>query len=311
VLTVQNTEHFRIESPSIVTIGTFDGVHIGHQKILARLRQLGQQTGFKTVVFTFDPHPRKVLFPGQSDLRLINSTSEKLDLLEHYGVDVTVVYPFNKNFAELSSEEYIHGMLVKQLNVKHLVIGYDHRFGKDRKGDINTLRQYADRLLFEVEEISVQDIDNISVSSSKIRKALEEGNIELASEFLGHNFTLSARVVKGKQLGRTLGYATANLQVNDADKLIPKTGVYFVSAMVEGRNHFGMMSIGTNPTTDSDGIVKMEVHIFGFNQDIYAQTIKVNFLKRLRDEKKFDSLDELKTALNNDKANCLQLIQEL
>jgi riboflavin kinase/FMN adenylyltransferase len=149
------------------------------------------------------------------------------------------------------------------------------------------------------------------VSSSKIRKALEEGNIELASEFLGHNFTLSARVVKGKQLGRTLGYATANLQVNDADKLIPKTGVYFVSAMVEGRNHFGMMSIGTNPTTDSDGIVKMEVHIFGFNQDIYAQTIKVNFLKRLRDEKKFDSLDELKTALNNDKANCLQLIQEL
>jgi riboflavin kinase/FMN adenylyltransferase len=311
MLVVQYTEHFRIESPSIVTIGTFDGVHLGHQKILERLQELKKETGLNTVVFTFDPHPRKVLFPEQKDLKLITSTNEKLELLEQCGVDVAVVYPFSKQFSQLSSEAYIRDMLVKQLNVKRLVIGYDHKFGNNRTGDINTLRQYAPAFNFEVEEISVKDIDNISVSSSRIRKALEEGNVELASEYLGHNFMINSKVVKGKQLGRTLGYATANLVAEDPDKLIPKIGVYFVGVHVEGKNYFGMMSIGTNPTTDTDGRVKMEVHIFSFNQDIYSQKLRINFLKRLRDEKKFANLEELKDALHRDKEDCLQLMHHL
>lgn len=311
MLTVQNTEHFRIESPTIVTIGTFDGVHLGHQKILERLKELKQQTGLKTVVLTFEPHPRKVLFPEQKDLKLLTLIDEKLELLEKYGVDVTVVYPFSREFSEMDSENYIRDILVKQLNVKYLVIGYDHKFGKDRKGDINVLKKFAPECGFNIEEISAKDIDNISISSTRIRKALEEGNLDTASEFLGHSFILQAKVVKGKQLGRTLGFATANLRPEGEEKIIPKIGVYFVSVSVDKKDYFGMMSIGCNPTTDMDDKVKLEVHIFDFNADIYSKTIKLNFLKRLRDEKKFANLTELKSELENDREVCFRLIEEL
>lgn len=311
MLTVQNTEHFRVHSPSIVTIGTFDGVHLGHQKILQRLQELKEQTGLKTIVLTFEPHPRKVLFPEQKDLKLITLIDEKLELLDRYGVDVTVVYPFSKQFAQQSSEDYIENILRKELNVKHLVIGYDHKFGKDRKGDINTLKQYAEiHKTFLVEEISAKDIDNIAVSSSKIRKALEEGNMELANESLGHSFFINAQVIRGKQLGRELGYPTANLKIAGEEKIIPKTGVYFVEVIFEEKKYFGMMSVGVNPTTDNDNNLKLEVYMFDFNQDIYEKTIQVNFLKYLRNEKKFANLNELKSALQQDKKNCLQLIEE-
>jgi riboflavin kinase/FMN adenylyltransferase len=309
VLTIQNTAHFRIETPTIVTIGTFDGVHLGHQKILARLRTLKKETGLKTVVLTFDPHPRKVLFPEQHDLKLLTLVEEKLELLDKYGVDCTVVYPFSKEFSELEVRQYVEEVLVKGLNVKHLVIGYDHKFGRNRSGNISVLQQYASEFGFTIEEITAQDIDNIAVSSSKIRKALEEGNLDQASEFLGHRFFLHAKVVKGKQLGRTLGFATANLQPEGDEKIIPKIGVYFVSVTVDKRDYFGMLSVGYNPTTDNDNKVKIEVHIFDFNADIYSRTIKLNFLKRLRDEKKFANLTELKAELERDKEHCLQLIQ--
>lgn len=308
MLIIQNTENFRIESSTIVTIGTFDGVHLGHQKILSRLKELKEKTGLKTVVLTFEPHPRKVLFPEQRDLKLLTLIDEKLGLLKKYGVDVTVVYPFSKSFSEMESDYYIREVLLRSLNVKYLVIGYDHKFGKDRSGDINTLKKLAPFHHFEVEEISAKDVDHIAISSSKIRKALEEGNLEQASEFLGHPFSLEGIVVKGKQLGRELGYATANIQPEGEEKIIPKIGVYFVEVFVNQTHHYGMMSVGINPTTDSDNRIKLEVHIFDFDADIYDKTIKLNFLKRLRDEKKFANLTDLKTALEKDKENCMQLI---
>lgn len=308
MLTIQNTTHFRIESPSIVTIGTFDGVHLGHQKILSKLKKLKEKTGFNTAVLTFDPHPRKVLFPEQKDLKLLTTVEEKLDLLKKYGVDVTVVYPFSKEFSQLDSEVYIREVLVKSLHTKHIVIGYDHKFGRDRSGDYKLLRQYTRELDFEVEEISAKDIDNIAISSSKIRKALEEGNLALATEFLGHPYFLKATVVKGKQLGRTLGYPTANLITDDANKLIPTKGVYFVKVLVAGSAFYGMLNIGTNPTTDNDDAIKIEVNIFDFDADIYGKEVQINFVKRLRDEKKFANLNELKVALSQDKEQCLELI---
>ena len=311
MLVIQNTEHFRIESPTIVTIGTFDGVHLGHQKILARLRELKKQTGLKTVVFTFEPHPRKVLFPEQRDLKLLTSTQEKLNLLEQFGVDVAVVYPFTKEFAQLESESYIKDILVKQLQVKHLVIGYDHKFGKQRSGDITTLRQYARDFDYHVEEISVKDIDQIAISSSKIRKAIEEGVVETASTYLGHHFIIHAKVIKGKQLGRQLGYPTANLEPGLPEKLIPKIGVYLVEVVIDKEMLFGMMNIGTNPTTDVNKSLKLEVHIFNFNQDIYSKEIGVRFIKRLRDELKFNGLNELKAALDKDKEESNKLIAVL
>lgn len=311
MLIIQNTEHFRIESPTIVTIGTFDGVHLGHQKILDRLKELKHSTGLKTVVLTFDPHPRKVLFPEQKDLKLLTLVDEKLELLERYGVDVTVVYPFTRKFSELDASHYIEEILVKQLNTKHLIIGYDHKFGRNRSGNIEVLRKFAPDFQFSIEEISAFDLDQIAISSSKIRKSLEEGDLEKASEFLGHHFFLNAKVVKGKQLGRTLGFATANLKPEAEEKIIPRMGVYFVGVETEGKNYFGMLNIGLNPTTASDERIKIEVHIFDFNADIYSKTVKLKFLKRLRDEKKFANLTELKAELQRDKNACLQLIETI
>ena len=308
MLVIQHTEHFRIESPSILTIGTFDGVHLGHQKILTRLRELKAQTGLQTVVLTFDPHPRKVLFPDQQDLKLLSSIDEKLELLKQHGVDVTVVYPFSKEFSQLTTDRYIKNILQKSLHVKHLVIGYDHKFGLNRTGDINTLKDYAQNGAFTVEEISAKDIDSIAISSSKIRKALDEGNVSLAAEFCGHAYFMDAIVVKGKQLGRQLGYPTANLQLDSKDKLIPANGVYFVSVEHKQKLHHGMMNIGTNPTTDSDEALKLEVHLFDFNEDIYDHSLRVRFLKYLRPEIKFRSLDALIKALHEDKEKCLELL---
>ena len=308
MLIIKHTENFRIESPTILTIGTFDGVHLGHQKILERLKELKNKTGLKTVILTFEPHPRKVLFPEQKDLKLITTIDEKLQLLDQYGIDVTVVYPFSNYFSTMDSDFYIQNILLKQLNVKHLVIGYDHKFGKDRSGDINTLKQISVHGSFFIEEISAKDIDNIAVSRSKIRKCLQEGQIEIANKNLGHPFFLNGKVIKGKQIGRSIGYATANLKIEAEEKIIPKIGVYFVKAKINSKLHFGMMNIGKNPTIDVDKETKIEVHLFEFNEDIYDQTIQIIFISRLRDEKKFENLDELKAQLVNDKKMCLELM---
>lgn len=310
MLTVEHTKNFRIEKPTIVTIGTFDGVHLGHQKILNRLVELKQDLGLSCTVLTFSPHPRKVLFPQQKDLKLLTLVEEKLELLKKYLVDVTVVYPFDIHFSQLDAEDYIKNILVKELNVKHLVIGYDHKFGKNREGDINTLKHFSTKYNFTVEEISAKDIDSINISSSKIRHAIEAGNVQLAKDYLGHHYSISGKVVKGKQLGNTIGYPTANVQIGDNDKLIPKIGVYFVIAMVNNRNYFGMMNIGTNPTVTDDLSLKLEVNIFDFNEDIYNKCIKIKFVKRIRDEEKFNNLNELIQQLHLDKQSSLKLIEE-
>jgi riboflavin kinase/FMN adenylyltransferase len=311
MLSIQHTPHFRLELPSIVTIGTFDGVHSGHQKILSRLLDLKKETGMVTAVLTFEPHPRRVLFPEQDDLKILTLTEEKLKLLERYGVDIAVVYPFTTEFSTIDAKDYVAEILVRSMKTRHLVIGYDHKFGHKRSGNIQTLRNYSAEYGYDVEEISAQDIDHIAVSSTRIRKALEEGNLKLAEEYLGHRYFMTCRVIKGKQLGRRLGYHTANLKPLSDEKLIPATGIYFVKAETDGESLYGMMSIGRNPTTDEDASIKIEVHLFDFNRDIYGRRIEVELITRLRNEEKFPGLDALKQALQKDEENCRRLIGQL
>lgn len=311
MLIVRNSPDFRLEVPTVVTIGTFDGVHLGHQKILNRLAEIKAQTGLRTLVLTFDPHPRKVLFPEQKDLKLLTSVPERLELLKQMGVDVTVVYPFSLSFSETDSAFYIEDILLKQLQVRYLVIGHDHRFGRNRSGNFETLVDYANRGKFQLEEIPAQDLDQIAISSSKIRKALEEEQLELANRYLGHPYFITALVIKGKQLGRKLGYPTANLQLEDPEKIIPANGVYFVEVLVNKKTRYGMMSIGFNPTTDNDKSIKLEVHIFDFDDDLYNQHLSVKFLKRLRKEERFKNLNELQEQLKHDEERCMNLLAQL
>lgn len=289
---------------SIVTIGTFDGVHVGHQKIIKRLMELKTKQGGETVLFTFDPHPRKILFPEQTDLKLITTTEEKCELLKRFGVDHVLIFPFTKIFSQMQARDYISDIISKGLKTKTLVIGYDHRFGSNREGNIETLKELSSTYQFEVEEISAQEINQLNISSTRIRKAIEEGDVQTANEYLGYQFFVSGIVIKGKQLGRTLGYPTANLFVEEKDKLIPKVGVYAVNVIISEARYKGMLNVGTNPTTDIDQLIKIEVNIFDFDREIYGEGIKLEFVKRIRDEEKFANLEELKQALANDKIAC-------
>ncbi|MES2514586.1 MAG: bifunctional riboflavin kinase/FAD synthetase [Bacteroidota bacterium] len=289
---------------TIVTIGTYDGVHLGHQKIIRHLVELKKKQGGEIVLFTFAPHPRKVLFPDQTDLKLITTTEEKCDLLKQFGVDHVLVYPFTREFSQMNAQGYISDVIAKGLKTKTLVIGYDHRFGSNREGNIDTLKELAPVYNFHVEEIPAQEINQLNISSTRIRKAIDEGDIQTANEFLGYSFFVTGKVVKGKQLGRTIGYPTANIFIDDADKLIPKIGVYAVNVILKGITYKGMLNVGVNPTTDTDDKIKIEVNIFEFDEDIYGETLKVEFVKRIRDEEKFANLDELKQALANDKIAC-------
>jgi riboflavin kinase/FMN adenylyltransferase len=291
-------------SNTIVTIGTFDGVHLGHQKIIKRLVELKNKQGGEIVLFTFAPHPRKVLFPEQTDLKLITTTEEKCDLLKAFGVDNVLVFPFTKAFSQMHANDYISEIIAKGLKTKTLVIGYDHRFGSNREGNIETLKQLSSAYKFNVEEIPAQEINELNISSTRIRKAIDEGDIQTANEFLGYSFFVTGTVVKGKQLGRTIGYPTANIFIEDTDKLIPKIGVYAVNVILNKITYKGMLNVGVNPTTDSDNKIKIEVNIFDFDKDIYGETLKVEFVKWIRHEEKFANLDELKQALANDKIAC-------
>lgn len=306
----ERMENFKPSKGTIVTIGTFDGVHLGHQKIIQRLNELKTETGLPTVVLTFDPHPRKILFPEQQDLKLITTTEEKCQLLNQYGVDHVIVYPFSKSFSEMQASEYIEKLIVNSLRTLILVIGYDHRFGANREGNIETLQKLSSKFNYKVEEIPVQDINQLNVSSTRIRKAIEEGDIETATQFLGHSFLLTGTVVKGKQLGRTIGYPTANI-ITDTDKIIPKIGVYAVRVKINELVYGGMLNIGYNPTTDQDHTIKIEVHIFDFNHDIYNQTIQIEFIKRTRDELKFEGLPQLIDALKKDEIECRSILKAL
>jgi len=305
---VKDLDNWSFVDNSIVTIGTFDGVHRGHKKLLQKLIQIRNQKGGKSVVFTFEPHPRKVLFPDQNDLQLLSNLDEKLELIKKENIDIVVVFPFTTVFSQIEPECFIREILAGKLNVNTLVIGYDHKFGKDRKGDINTFKNNASKYNFSVEEIPAEEINDINISSTNIRRALFAGDVKSAAEFLGYTYFINGYVVHGKKMGKKISFTTANIVLGDKDKLIPKNGVYLVGVEVKGFKGFGMMNVGTNPTTDTDEKIKLEVNIFNFDKDIYGEAIKVEFIERLRDEKKFNSIGELVAAIKNDEANCKRIL---
>lgn len=305
--------HLGIDTPleinnPVVTIGTFDGVHIGHQQIIARLKELARQTGGETVLITLYPHPRMVLFPDDNDLQLLSTQDEKMELLRRYGINHVVVIPFSKEFSRLTSLEFVRDILVNTIGVNTLVIGYDHHFGRNREGSIEQLRELAPQFDFTVEEIPAQDVDHVNVSSTKIREALLHGDVETAHNYLGHPYSLQGTVVEGNKLGRTIGYPTANINVGDKHKLIPANGVYAVNVHIGAHMHGGMLNIGVRPTVGGTARV-IEVNIFNFNGDLYGAPIKVDFMARLRDEQKFNGLDALKEQLAADKEKALLLLQ--
>ena len=300
---------FHSDKKTIVTLGTFDGVHLGHAAILKKLTQNTQNETFESTVLTFFPHPRMVL-QGKSDLKLLNTINEKIELLEKIGIDNLIIHPFDKKFAELDAKAFVSTILVDQLRVQKIIIGYDHRFGKNRTANIDDLINFGNQYGFEVEQISAQEIDEISISSTKIRTALEEGDIQLANEYLGYRYFLSGTVVKGKQLGRTIGFPTANISLEEDYKLVPQNGVYVVRAEIDGKTIYGMMNIGFNPTVQGKKKT-IEVHLFDFDSDIYNCKIQVSILQRIRSEKKFESVEVLKDQLKKDKTFSLDYLNQI
>ncbi|MAN26919.1 MULTISPECIES: bifunctional riboflavin kinase/FAD synthetase [Mesonia] len=294
---------------SVVTIGTFDGVHLGHRKIIKRLVEAAQDSILESAVLTFFPHPRMVL-QKEVGIELINTIEERKQILLNTGIDHLIVYPFTKEFSRLSAKEYIEEVLVKKLHAKKVIIGYDHRFGRNRNANIEDLRKYGKEYGFEVEEISKQDVDEVAVSSTKIRKALQEGNIEKANSYLGSHFLLTGKIVKGKGIGKDLGFPTANLKIEEAYKLIPKTGVYVVKAEIDNEEVFGMMNIGYNPTVGGSEKT-IETYFFNLDKNLYGKQLQIKMLKRIREEKKFSGLEELIKAMKKDEEFSINYINQL
>ena len=293
---------------SIVTIGTFDGVHIGHKAILKRLVETAKKDNLDSVVLTFFPHPRMVL-QQNSDIKLINTINERTQLLENTGLDHLVIHPFTHAFSRLTALEYVRDILVNSLKAKKIIIGYDHRFGRNRNAAIDDLKEFGRTYNFEVEEISAREIDDVAISSTKIRKALNEGDIETAKSFLGYNFMISGEAVEGRAIGRTIQYPTANLKLKESYKLVPKNGVYVVQSIIEGKRIFGITSIGTNPTVGGKEKT-IETHFLDFNEDLYGKKITIEFLKFIRNEETFDSVESLRQEIIKDEKFAKQYLQE-
>lgn len=292
---------------AVVTSGTFDGVHLGHQKILARLREVAAVTGGESVVITFFPHPRTVVAADSQDLKLLSTLDEKIGLLSNQGVGHLLVIPFTRDFSLLSSEEFIQKILIDAIGTKTLVIGYDHRFGRNREGGFDYLSANADRYGFRIEEIPRQDLEHVAISSSQIRTALLAGQVRQAAQFLGRDYALTGMVVKGRQLGRTIGYPTANLEIHEDHKLVPALGIYAVRVRWRGQVLGGMLSIGTNPTVGGTGRT-IEVYLFDFSQDIYGEKLTLEFVDWMRAEEKFDGLPALVEQLGRDEVKARKLL---
>ena len=293
-------EEFKKVKQAVVTIGTFDGVHIGHLKIISSLRKIADDIDGETVLLTFSPHPRIILF-SDTDLKLINTKKEKIALLENAGIDHLIIHPFSREFSRLSSVEFVRDILVNKIAVSRLVIGYNHHFGRNREGSFEHLKSYGPTYGFEVEEICAQDVRDVHVSSTKIRKALEQGDIKSAKSYLTYDFPLTGIVVKGKHLGHQIGFPTANIKVLDENKLIPANGVYAVRVMVRGEQKKGILNIGVSPTIDGSEKT-IEVHIIDFDQVIYGEQITILFDYWIRAEQKFESVEALKEQLMQDKS---------
>lgn len=304
-----NASQFTSTSGSVITIGTFDGVHLGHKEIIKRLTQTATIENLDSVVLTFFPHPRMVL-QKNSDIKLINTIAEKKQLLDAAGVNHFVVEPFTYKFSRMTAEEYVRDLLVGKLRAKKIIIGYDHRFGRNRNADINDLIAFGKEYNFTVEQISAQELDHVAISSTKIRKALLEGDISTANQYLGYDFSITGTVVKGKALGRTINYPTANLQVKQSFKLIPKNGVYITKATIKGTLQYGITSIGTNPTVG--GTQKtIETYFLNFNGDLYNQELTISFLTHIREETTFKTIEILKEAIQQDEIIARKYLETL
>ena len=296
----------------VLTVGTFDGVHLGHRKIIDRMNDLAARNGGESVIFTFDPHPRKIIAPEETNLRLLTTQNEKIELFEQSGIDHLIIYPFTPEFAQLSYGEFVEQILVGQIYTRYLVVGYDHKFGKNRQGDFEFLKNSADRLGFQIEKLDVLLMNESNVSSTKIREAIQHGNFEVANAFLGYPFTLHGTVVEGQKLGRKIQFPTANIEASDPDKIIPGYGVYAVQVNVKGHTYTGMLNIGSRPTVNQNADHRsIEVNIFNFESDIYDEFIEIIFFRKLREEQKFPSIDELKNQLIKDKTDTMDFFNRL
>mgnify|MGYP006073614067 FL=1 len=303
---IQSIAAFNSSEKTIVTIGTFDGIHIGHQKILKNLIRTANNEGKKSVLLTFFPHPRMVL-QKENKILLLNTIKEKSGLLEKMGLDYLIIHPFSRDFSRLTALDFVRDILVNKLNTSRLIIGYDHHFGKNREGNIHQLKEYSLLYDFKVEEIPAQDIDDVSVSSTKIRTALKDGNLKTANNYLGYHYMLNGTVVSGKKLGGTIGFPTANIEIKEPYKLIPKTGVYIIRTYINTILYTGMMNIGFNPTVLGKHQT-IEAHLFDFNEDLYGKEITIEFIYFLREEHKFESVEELVVQLNIDKENAISYL---
>lgn len=304
-------EDFQKVSFPVLTTGTFDGVHLGHRKIISRIRDIARRNHGESVLLTFSPHPRLVIFPDQNDLKLLNTIDEKIKLIEDAGIDNLIIHPFTKEFSRISSLEFVRDLLVKSLGVRKLVIGYNHQFGKNKEGTLGHLLEYGPLYGFDVEEIPAKDIDDVNISSTKIRNALTKGDINLAKAYLGYDYFLTGKVVKGDGIGKSLDFPTANIKINEALKLVPGNGVYVVKAVIDSAIFNGMMNIGIRPTIDGREDAKkrkIEIHLFDFNETIYGKTLEVHVISRIRDEIKFDSISALKEQLTKDKIESIKIL---
>lgn len=295
----------------VVTSGTFDGVHTGHRKIIHRIMELADDINGESVILTFEPHPRLILAPHDTSLRLLTTLDEKLELLEYMGIAHTLIIPFNREFAALSSQQFVQNVLIGTLHTHSLVIGYDHQFGRNREGSFANLKKLSSSLGFHVEEIPAQDVDNVHVSSTKIRQALLDGNVQAAARYLSYPYQLRGTVVDGSKIGRTLGYPTANIQINNNLKLIPAIGIYAVKVEIEGQLFHGMMSIGRRPTIEDTEKISLEVYIFEMNKNLYGQSLIIYMIERMRDEVKYNNVEELKQQLQFDEQQAKSILNNL
>ncbi len=295
---------------TVITIGTFDGVHLGHRKIIDKVYEKAQQINGRSFVITFHPHPRKVVSAGY-DIKLLSTTEEKIRLIEESGIQNMLIINFTKEFSSLTSEEFLKKYIINGTGVSEIVVGYDHHFGKGRGGNETTLREMGGEYGFNVTAVDEVKIDGISVSSTKIRKYLETGNIEFANKLLGRAYSFSGKVIEGDKRGRQLGFPTANIQSGEPNKQLPALGIYFVEFFVNGQKHFGLLSIGKRPTFYDSGYIIPEVYIYDFDEDIYGEYVTVNVIEKLRDEEKFNSADELILQMNKDKEAGLLIMNKI
>ena len=303
-----NIQSYSSEKESILTIGTFDGVHIGHNKILTKLVEESKKNNLSSLIMTFFPHPRMVLQKSQ-EIKMIDTIDEKIHLFEKTGVDNLIIQPFDENFSKIRAKEFVEEILVKKLKIKYIIIGYDHRFGKDREASVDDLKKFGLNYMFTVEEIAAQEIHSIAISSTKIRNAILKGEIKKCNEYLGRNFMLTGEVVHGDGLGKKINFPTANIEIPETYKIIPKNGVYLVKAIINSEIYFGMMNIGVRPTIGGEN-KSLEIHFFNFKDNIYNKTFSVEIICKIRDEEKFSSIDELKIQLKKDEQFCLKLINK-